>query len=283
MMYDYPDGVNHALQMGEDIVKISNGFGENQVILNISSEFKPDWLIMDLPYRDLDTSYFPILQTRGMKICFIDDFRFINPGADVFINSSILAAKRTKKTSGETARYFLGPAFFIFDEFSPGSVRLRKKNMRTVVLTFGASDPTGLTKKVVKTLLKDEWPQVIFWIILGPGNTDVDSVKKLVKGRERNFKIVVNPSNIISFFNGCDFVICAGGRTMYELLYMNKEFIPIATTEHEAEAIVEFTHRKLVDFGMTVWDSEKLIMNIKRIADRFHKSNGHLEHDDGRE
>ena len=266
-MRNYAEGISHAMQKGETVNKLPKApDDERKAILDLANEFEPDWFVIDLPYPDMDTSYFSVLREKGVKICFIDDFRFINPGADVILNSSILAQGKTKKPREETTRYFLGPQFLIFDESLVNSAPIRKEGMFNVVLTFGASDPTDLTKKVLKALLGEDWAElVVFRVILGPGYADVDLVKFLVQGREQNFEVVINVPEIIPFFQGCDLAVCAGGRTMYELFHLNKRFVPIATTEHEAAAVGEFVRQGFTDFGLTAYNSHALIKHLKTV------------------
>ena len=232
--------------------------------MTLANDFAPDWLIIDLPYPKLNTSYFCHLKNQGIKIVFIDDFRFIHPGSDVLINSNILAPQKMKINCRDDIRCFLGPEFFIFDETAKNKNPRRKAGLLNIVLTFGGSDPTNLTRKVVKTLLKERWPSfTIFRIILGPGYSDVGDLKSLISSR-KDFEIITDPQDIIPYFLGSDLTVCAGGRTMYELFYLNKKFLPIATADHEAEAVVSFIKQGLVDVGLPVWNAADLIDTIKK-------------------
>ncbi len=268
LMRNYEEGINYAVQASQTVKAIPRDSGaadERAAILDIVDEFRPEWVIIDLPYLHTDISYFPDLRAKGVKIFFIDDSRFISPQADVLLNSSILAFKRTKKVYGFT-QYLLGPDFFIFDEFLKEPIFKEKDDFFRVAMSFGGSDPTDLTRKALKVILKQQWPGIAFFVILGPGYKETDSVRSMIRGKEENFKIIVNPVNIIPFFQRSDLVVCAGGRTMYELLHLNKKFLPIASIEHEAEAIAEFIDRGLADFGMMKWEPEDFMMNMKRLC-----------------
>ncbi|MCK5174160.1 MAG: hypothetical protein KAR47_12270, partial [Planctomycetes bacterium] len=100
MMRENTEGVSCAVSAGETVETLAvmpEPADERAAILNMVEEFEPNWLIVDLPYADIDTSYFPRLGAAGVKTCFIDDFRFIDPGADILLNSSILAPEKTNK------------------------------------------------------------------------------------------------------------------------------------------------------------------------------------------
>lgn len=269
LMRNYDEGIRHALQTGETVKEFSKTFTpieEQTYIFNVVRKFEPDWMVIDLPYPDMDTSYFPILRSQGIKLFFIDDFRFVNPGVDVLLNSSVLASEKVRKSFNGFTQYLLGSEFFIFYEFHKDISPIRKEGAFNVVLTFGGSDPTDLTKKVLKSLAAEQWQDIFFQIILGPGYADICSIRHLVEKRGKEFEVVVNPSNIIPFFQGSDITVCAGGRTMYELLHLNKKFLPVASTEIEAEAIAEFVRQGIVDFGMTNWQPEKFINTMKKMC-----------------
>ena len=273
LMRDYAEGINHALQAGETVKILPKEIlplDEQTTILSVANELEPDWMIIDLPYSDLDTSYYPTLRLQGTKILFIDDSRFINPGVDVVLNSSIFAPAKTGKFSDEKTTYFLGPEFLIFDEALKDATPIRKESIINIILTFGGSDPTGLTKKVLTTLLGEQWPQFFFRVILGPGYADPISAITLLNGHEQHFGVEVKPLNIFSFFQGCDFAVCAGGRTMYELYYLDKIYLPIASSDHEAKVIAEFIRRKITSYGLTSWNPTVFIRTFKEMLKMFH-------------
>ncbi len=267
-MRDYKEGVSHAVHSFEKVFTIPQHqslFDERESILNTVNIFKPNWLIFDLPYPDMDTSYYPALRSNGMKIVFIDDFRFTNPGIDVLLNSNILAPARTEIETESQTKYFLGPEYFIFDDTSAAYPSLKNKNRINFILTFGGSDPTGITLKVIKALLTQQWPKAFFKIILGPGYGEYESVYHLIKNHRQLFGIEVNPTSTISLLQQCDFAVCAGGRTAYELLHLEKKFLPIATSDLEKLMITEFIHQGLVSEGMTIWNVEDFLEKLQKI------------------
>lgn len=269
LMRGHEDGVRRALQADETIRTLplaSPPIEEWTLVLKEVEAFKPDWMIVDLPYPDLDASSFPYLRSRGVKLFFIDDFRFTDPGVDVFLNSSILAPGRVETSDHGDAHYLLGPEYFIFDDSKTGAPWAGKEGAFNIVLTFGGSDPVDLTREVLKALLNEQWGGVAFRIILGPGYVAPGSIHHLVSGREDAFRVTVNPPEIIPFFQAGDFTVCAGGRTMYELVHLNRKFLPIASTDVEAEAIAEFKRRGFVHYGMTSWRPDAFIHIMKKIV-----------------
>ena len=267
LMRDYEEGIRYASQAGVEVETFPSNITfqfETEEILKAVGEHDSDWLLVDLPYRNLDTSYFISFQKRGGRVLFIDDFRFENPGADIYLNSSILAPARVQVPIDDRVRYCLGPQYFIFEPLVQTVIeRNGCHDIFTVLLTFGGSDPIGLTQKIVSELLKSEWPDVEFQLILGPGFIEDSADKKLFQKWEERYAIVRQPSDILPYFLESDLVVCAGGRTMYELLHLKKKFIPIATTEIEAEAINEFRRQGLITHGLPSWEATSFIKTVK--------------------
>lgn len=262
LMKDHAEGVAHAQNSGQKVMKLPIGLDPNQEreqILENIIQFDADWVVVDLPYQDLDTSYFRDLKNFGTKILFIDDTRFISPDADVILNSSILAEQETNVVLGSRINYLLGPDYFIFDDSHLITSPPRKEGIFNVLLTFGGSDPAYLTVKTLKALSEKPWPGIYFRVIFGPGYVYPKLIDDVISHSDMDIQVDHNPSSLIPFMQGCDLAICAGGRTMYELYYLNKNFLPIASAEHEAKAIKEFIKRKLIKYGLTIWGQGEFI------------------------
>ena len=271
LMRDFPDGINHVGRYGYKVKKlpVPPDREERECIVGAIEEYQPDMMIIDVPYKNIDTSYFSKLRKQGINIVFIDDSRFIYPDVNVLLNSNILAPERMQKINNRkyiNTRFLLGADYFIFDEFLEEDMVRRQDEAYNVVVTLGGGDPTSLTLKVLKTLLQEDWPGYAFYIILGPGYPDPNEIETLIGGSRKEYNVVINPANLIPFLQRCDFAICAGGRTMYELVYLKKNFFPIASAEHEAEVIEEFIRRGIIKVGLTSWDPESFVSNLKYLT-----------------
>jgi len=272
LMRNFPEGINHVTRNGYRVQKLSvpPDREERESIMDAINEYQPDMLIIDVPYKDIDTSYYGILRERGINMVFIDDSRFIHPDVDVLLNSSILASQRMQKINkGKhvNTRYLLGIDYFIFDEYLKKEDMVRGQNETyNILVTFGGSDPTSLTMKVLKTLLEEDLPGYAFSIILGPGYPDTNKIETLIGGSRNRFTVIINPENLIPLLQHCDLAICAGGRTMYELLYFNKKFFPVASAEHESEVVEEFIRLGIIKDGLTSWDPKTFISGFKYLT-----------------
>ena len=231
LMRDFPDGINHVTRYGYTVRKfpVHPDCEERGIVVDTIKEYQPDMLVIDVPYKNLDTSYFSKLREQGINIVFIDDSRFIYPNVDVLLNSNILAPKRMEKIHNPkyvNTRFLLGIDYFVFDESLLEETPVRTKGVYNILVTLGGSDPTLLTLKVLKALLEEDWTGYAFYIILGPGYSDLNEIETLIGGSRKEYHVVINPTNLIPFLKRCDFAICAGGRTMYEFFYLKKNFFP---------------------------------------------------------
>ncbi len=257
LMRDYEDGIQYVLGNGQNVKTIPATIGfdkERERIVEEINQFKPDWLVVDLPYEALDVSFFSDIKYRGTKILFIDEFRFISPDVDVILNSNILAAEKTKKTSRRDIRYFLGPEYFIFGDEHITNIPPKKHDNFLISISFGGSDPTGLTMKTLGCLSKRNWERVSFRVILGPGYKGIKRIKEIAKKFYNTIEIIVNPENIYPYFLESNLVICSGGRTLYELSALNIPALAIASIEHEATVIKRFKEKRLIPGGLLSWD-----------------------------
>ena len=268
LMRDFPDGINHVTRYGYTVRKfpVHPDCEERGIVVDTIKEYQPDMLVIDVPYKNLDTSYFSKLREQGINIVFIDDSRFIRPDVNVLLNSNILAPKRMEKIHNPNyvnTRFLLGIDYFVFDESLLEETPVRTKGVYNILVTFGGSDPTSLTMKVLKTLLEEDWLGYTFSIILGPGYPDSNAIEALIEGSRKKYDVIINPVNLFPFLKCCNFAICAGGRTMYELLCLKKKFLPIATAKHEAEVIEEFIRQGIIKVGLTGWNPKTFISNLK--------------------
>ena len=266
---NYADGVDllRAEKMAFSLFRSdSDPAGELHVLNKEIDTFSPDMLIVDLPYDYVDEDYFLGIEKKCRAI-FVDDSRFISPRVDIVWNSSILAEERVPRHSG--TEYLLGTKYLVFpstgiEEDSPG------KLLNRITITFGGSDPSGLTKKVLMALNERVYPKkLLFNVILGPGYKDQESIKKLCQESENRISLFVNPENIYQMFLSSRLVICAGGRTPYELLKLKIPFFALASIRHEVEPVEILKERGFAMDSMTEWHSATFLSKLSKIIGKL--------------
>jgi spore coat polysaccharide biosynthesis predicted glycosyltransferase SpsG len=245
LMKNCSDGIRHAENLCENVIVISN----EQSLPAVS---EADSVIFDLPAGPQDKDLY-IARKKKLWTIVIDDIGNKIPWAHVILNSSICAESSLYPTD---ARMMLGMEYLILDErFEDVEKKVKKKSDPfTILITFGGSDPSGLTLKVMKTIANRCYVNTVFKIILGPGFKKSKDVKLIASIASNPVEIIHNPTDIFPFFLECNMAICAGGRTLYELQKLKVPVIAIASIEHEAVTINVFKKKGMLEGSLLKWD-----------------------------
>jgi len=268
VMRDYPDGVEYAIKNGVEVYTIPLSYSckdHDDCWLKKTSEFQADWTFLDLPYP-IDFSEICLdLRKQGSKILFIDDARFSCPEVDVYLNSSILSPQKILKHS--LTKFLLGPEYFIFaPKCLVNAVKKESGHKFHIVLSFGGSDPSGLGFRVIKAIEGyAEKEKMKATLILGPGFKEMHKGIISIMEQKDQIHVVDAPENIYEIFLSSDLVICAGGRTLYELYMLGISAFPIASIEHEKPVVKAFLDRGMAVSGMLEWNEHEFLVQFDRL------------------
>lgn len=161
------------------------------------------------------------------KLIFLDDYaRLKNISADIVINSSPAAFKMPYATIASKANLLLGPEYVLIrNEFrSKRGDILPLEERKNILVTFGGTDPAGLTVPIVKNLLKyfDE-------------NQTIDIV--VSSDIEFNFPAQVeihkDCNYMAQLMARCGYAISAGGNTINELAVMQIPTLLVVVADNQ--------------------------------------------------
>ncbi|MCP4220370.1 MAG: hypothetical protein GY765_37415 [bacterium] len=276
LMKDYPEGVDYiekkeGLRVRTIPVDIPLQL-EKKAVFDVLKELRIDTLVYDVPAFDMDGGYLPGVKDNGIYTVFIDDVQFISPAVDAILNSHIQAQEKTLQRPG--IQYFLGASHFLIDEEQidreVGKTRTAGDTVE-ILLTFGGSDPAGLTYRVLDALTGNSLENTGVKVILGPGYRDGEKLQRLIdeKAGAEVFTLLHAPENIYQYFPACDLVICAGGRTLYELNYLKVPAFPIAGIRHEADVIRAFYEKGLVEECLLEWNEEAFLKKLNHLLSKI--------------
>tara|TARA_Y100000031_G_scaffold65490_1_gene73329 strand:- start:148 stop:1140 length:993 start_codon:yes stop_codon:yes gene_type:complete len=262
IMQNFTDGVKHAGSLGET-VNIVNDSHLNW-LENLS-----DALIFDLPKGPASTDL-SIAQKKGLWTIVMDDINNKICWANVVLNSSILAQPVSYP---KEARLLLGTEYFILDERFETAIRNTNKqnDLFNILVTFGGSDLSGLTVKVLRALAAKNYHKLNCKVVLGPGYTDYEEIENVANCFSGKLNLFRNPDDLLPFFNDCDLAICTGGRTLYELLALKVPTVAIASIEHEEPVINEFLAQEKLMAGLWAWDEQEFIKQLRISLGRIAK------------
>ncbi|MDY7000174.1 MAG: hypothetical protein SVS15_00145 [Thermodesulfobacteriota bacterium] len=253
-MRPYPDGLDAARDLGEDVRRLS--LQETQADF---SEFEA--VVADLP-EGPGPELLKALRTSGKWTVVIDDAGNKIDWADVVLNDSILA-ENFEYPSG--SRLLLGLQYLLLNEELEGFKRREKDRAseRRVLITFGGSDPIGLTVKVLKAIGLKRYEKTAFNVILGPGYSDGE-FKNAARGFRGSLTVHRNPESLLDFFSDCDLLVCAGGRTLYEAWSLGLPCLAVGGTEHESKVISAFLEKNMLLAGVVQWDPDIFFESFER-------------------
>ena len=265
LMRPNPEGLARAKALGLRVVPLDEGAPQ---VRGVGA------LVIDLP-GDLpgDPELLAQARAEGWQVAVLDDTgRDLCP-CDVVLNSSVLASPEAYPRA---RKKLLGPEFLILDKaFSRARHAGSGRRPPTVLLTFGGSDPTGLTARVLAAMALVEAPCRLE-VILGPGFGDAGEIQRLASGQKvRECAVTVAPGEMLPFFTGCDLAVCAGGRTMYELRHLGAPMLAVASTVEEARAVAAFAARGHVLAGLERFEPVRFAALLASALEQGSGAGGH--------
>ena len=224
--------MKNSKKLGSDKFKKNNFklkfFSTRMELKNIIERFEPDFIFNDL--LNTDMSYMKFLKKFNAKLINFEDLGKGKKFADLVFNPIYY-------TSQKLENEFYGHKFAcVRNEFRKSGKNILREKVKKVVITFGGTDPTNKTKKIIEFIKKSELKKIQWNIMLGLGYSQRKEIRKLSEKMNQdgfNIKLIEKTDNISEFVKGCDFAITSNGRTVFELAAMKIPMISIAVNERE--------------------------------------------------
>ncbi|MBC7427485.1 MAG: hypothetical protein H7336_02665 [Bacteriovorax sp.] len=194
----------------------------------LKSHKDTDYLIYDMPYLD-EVFINATKKLNFVKKIGLDFFYYENDFIDSALN--LFSHGDPKKAIFKIKESI---AYAILREPILSSVRALEVNQsvaKKILITFGSTDPKNNTCSVMKVIPdKDQ----IIDIILGPLFNHNEELKKVISNfKNSRINIFKNVSNMEDFILNTGYVICGGGTTLLETIYLCKPAIVVAQTAEE--------------------------------------------------
>lgn len=202
------------------------------------------------------------IQSTGVPIIFIDDEQRRNVLERGFVvDWSVLSDKKDyffpKK---KKVMYFLGSQFTpLRKEYDTAKQNKIKKNIQTIMVTFGGSDVRNLTPIFLKNL-NDMLPNCKKNIIIGGGFSNLKEIEKF-KDKNTNFIFNATTSQMIKVMQESDLAIASGGQTLYELAKIGTPTIAVLLVENAKDDTFGWAEVGSISY-IGRWDDENLIENL---------------------
>jgi len=194
-----------------------------------------DIVVLDLP-QDLMKEKIKYFHKKTKIFCL--DWFGNGPLPDFTINlidHSKSMAKRYVR-NGKKNHYFEGHDWSIIrsEVLEVKKIRYVKSNTRkvSVLVTIGGSDAKDKTEYAIKLLKKINDEKLNVKVILGPlvNNRDIERIKLELTN---NFEIICSPENFPRLLKESDLILCGGGTTLLEAIFLAKSIVVFPQTAEE--------------------------------------------------
>lgn len=166
----------------------------------------------------------------GMKVVVFED---LGPGqvqADLVFNALYPA----EETELDKQRYFGPSVYCLRDEFRRAPRNTCRDVVQRVLVTFGGTDPAGLTFKVLEVLATHD--EFAVTVVAGRGLSRYAELQDLVKGlrsRGKDIELHRDVPLMSELMARADIAVTSAGRTLYELTHMGVPAIVLAQNATE--------------------------------------------------
>ncbi|MBQ4313222.1 MAG: N-acylneuraminate cytidylyltransferase [Clostridia bacterium] len=213
----------------EGIAKIRASFMPCTTILSdddffsFLADFKPDIIVNDM----LDTTYEYVCELKkyAARVVTIEDLGTGLRAADAVINALY-------QSDTSYPHVYSGERFVCLrDEFSCAPVRQAHDEVRNIMVIFGGTDPSNLTRKVYDIALSGHFSDISFTFLLGVGYDG--KANGIVSVPEKNINVVSGTPFVSRYMRDADIAITSQGRTVFELASMGVPSVVMAQNKRE--------------------------------------------------
>lgn len=227
-----------------------------------------DWLIVD--HYNLDAQFEKAARTFAQKIMVIDDLADRKHDCDLLLDQTYgRNAKDYRELVPEHAQLLMGTDYALLrPEFS--ALRLKALNRRKkseaihrIMVSFGASDPHGMTEKTLQAI-KESGLDVSVDVLIGSTDPKIPELTKIIEAMPQPVTFHGFNANMAELMLNADLAIGAGGATSWERCCLGLPTLLIVTADNQEKIARELKMKGAVMF---VDNASKL--NISSLAKKF--------------
>jgi spore coat polysaccharide biosynthesis predicted glycosyltransferase SpsG len=241
MNADHPEGIVTVSRRGYPVRVV--GDGRLETYLDHIRDFAPAILINDLPV--MEDRYLRALAHLGATtvnlVDTLDDLERTEQLKQVIV--SVMSEDR------ETPEAFYGgPEYAILRSHFQGREKEVRETPHLVLLTFGGSDPQGLTLKATRALIALE-PSIDVVAVAGPAFSYREAFETLSAELPRRIPLIHQADgHIADLMLEADVVVCSGGMSVYEIAALGTPGIVLGQNLREEKRMRDFARHGTVDY-----------------------------------
>jgi CMP-N-acetylneuraminic acid synthetase len=212
----------------------------DEEIYSVIEDFCPDIVVNDI--LDTDKIYMKELKKRVDRV-----INFEDRGEGAFYADCVINALYLEKGSRNIYNGF--KYFFIRDEFLTAVPKKFSEEVKNIVVLFGGSDPSDLTRKTygIFKQIAIEHSELEFHIITGFGYRYKNEINE---DKENRIFVHNDVKRVSKYLAEADMAITSQGRTIYELACMGVPSIVLAQNSRELEHIFANIANGFINLGI---------------------------------
>jgi len=223
-------------------------FSTNSELKKIIDDFKPNIIFNDI--LNTTENYMKNLKKFNSMIVNFEDIGNGRKFANLVFNPIFKDRKKL------TQEFYGGKYACVRDEFRIWKNLSLRKNVQKILISFGGTDVSNITKKTLSIIEKNNMKNIEFTVILGHGFKYKNKIKqKIQQLRKNNFKIIlVEKSDFLAqHIRETDFAIISNGRTVFEVACMGVPMLTVSVNDREKSH--SFVKDKQIGYHMTFQSS----------------------------
>ena len=194
--------------------------------------------------------------------------------ADLVFNALFHETEFSQVYAGE--KYYISGKTFMF--YEPIEI---KDSVKRVFISFGGADPQNYSDRILNMIIKPEYKNYHFIVVLGRAKHNVDALLEFNK--YDNIEVLYDVSNMPELMSSCDIGVTSRGRTGYELAILGIPSISMAQNQREGKHGFVCNENGFTYIGLNPAD-EIIESNLKMYLSmskesRLHFHNMLLSHD----
>jgi spore coat polysaccharide biosynthesis predicted glycosyltransferase SpsG len=144
--------------------------------------------------------------------------------------------------------FYGGPEFAILRGHFQGRAKELRRDPKLVLLTFGGSDPLGLTLLAAEAL-RDLPERVELVAVTGPAFSRRAGLEALKRTLPRKLTVIHEAGgHIAELMQDADVVVCSGGMSVYEIAALGTPGIVLAQNAKEHERMRAFAGNGTIEY-----------------------------------
>jgi spore coat polysaccharide biosynthesis predicted glycosyltransferase SpsG/CMP-N-acetylneuraminic acid synthetase len=257
MRSDLPDGIRTVKGHGYEVLAVDAGDVED--VLSHVRDFAPSILVNDL--QTLPADYLRALSHLDTTTVNLVDTPGDLETTEHYEHLIVSVMKGDRETP---EGFYAGPEYAILREQFLGRPKVVRERARTLLLSFGGSDPQGLTVQATRALAS--LPAGIEIVaVAGPAfafHRELESTLSLTPGRVR---VVREAGHIAELMLEADVMVGSGGMSVYEIAALGTPGVILAQNAREDERMREFArHGTVLYLGLGTDITEETLRETVR-------------------